>query len=102
MVHLREEGSSVETTDGECGMATRTPEYPQSNAQFARDWERANALGSHYYDRLPADLLSKHRGEIVIINVETGERVFGRTEVEASDKFVAEFGQAVGFCREVE
>ena len=61
---------------------------------------RLQARGERFYQRLKARLEPRHKGDIVAIEVESGQYIMGKDELQVALKAVKKFpGKKFGFFR---
>lgn len=73
------------------------------SVQYAETLDEIVRRGLPLYTEMRSRILTKHRGEYVVINIDNGDAVFGRTELEASEAFDKKYGiRVAGFLQLVE
>jgi len=59
------------------------------------------ARGKKWYEQLGPKLELEHRGQFLIINVETGEYVLGDDELATHEAFDKKFGNVPGLVKKI-
>ena len=62
---------------------------------FQMDRKKLSSKGRDIYNRIVTELEPKHKGEIVAIEVDSGDYFLGRTVIEAGDKARAKYPNKV-------
>jgi hypothetical protein len=88
-------GAVADTTSNGASAMAAVLDRPASKQRIltAEYMEEIIAQGQPIYERMRAQWLKDHRGQFVLINVTNGQPVFGKSELEVSDRFVEEFGE---------